>query len=218
MMQIEFVSDIVCPWCAIGLASLEQALAQVGPEIGPVSLRFQPFELNPQMPPEGEEIAEHLSRKYGRSREELAGAAQLIQQRAEGLGFPMRTAKRTRIWNTFDGHRLLHWAGTVGEAEQKALKQALLLAYHRDGLNPADPAVLRAAAAEAGLDAAQAAAVIDDPQRYAAEVRQEQALWQQAGIHSVPAVVINRQYLVSGGQPPEVFAQALRQAAAAATG
>ncbi|WP_310738672.1 DsbA family oxidoreductase [Ideonella alba] len=216
MMQIEFVSDIVCPWCAIGLASLEQALAQVGPEIGPVSLRFQPFELNPQMPPEGEEIAGHLSRKYGRSREELAGAAQMIQQRAEALGFPMRTANRTRIWNTFDGHRLLHWAGTVGETEQKALKQALLLAYHRDGLNPADPAVLRAAAAEAGLDAAEAAAVIDDPQRYAAEVRQEQALWQQAGIHSVPAVVINRQYLVSGGQPPEVFAQALRQAAGAA--
>ncbi|MBN8489663.1 MAG: DsbA family oxidoreductase, partial [Burkholderiales bacterium] len=143
MMQIEFVSDIVCPWCAIGLASLDQALAQVGPEIGPVSLRFQPFELNPQMPPEGEEIAEHLSRKYGRTREELAGAAQMIQQRAEGLGFPMRTANRTRIWNTFDGHRLLHWAGTVGEAPQKALKQALLLAYHRDGLNPADPAVLQ---------------------------------------------------------------------------
>jgi len=216
MLQIDFVSDIVCPWCAIGLASLDQALAQVGPEVGAVSLRFQPFELNPQMPPEGEPITEHLSRKYGRSREELAGAAQMIEQRARDLGFPMNTANRSRIWNTFDGHRLLHWAGTLGEAPQRALKQALLLAYHRDGLNPGDPAVLRAAAAEAGLDAAQAAAVIDDPQRYAAEVRLEQALWQQAGIHSVPAVVINRQYLVSGGQPPEVFAQALRQAASAA--
>ena len=151
-MQIEFVSDVVCPWCAIGLASLEQALAEVGPEIGPVSLSFQPFELNPQMVPEGEEIQAHLARKYGRSPAELGQARQAIQQRAEAVGFPMRTEHRSRIWNTFDAHRLLHWAGTVGEAEQHALKQALLLAYHRDGLNPAAPEVLRAAAAQAGLD------------------------------------------------------------------
>ena len=185
-MSVEIWSDVVCPWCAIGLASLEQALAEVGPEIGPVSLSFQPFELNPQMVPEGEEIQAHLARKYGRSPAELGQARQAIQQRAEAVGFPMRTEHRSRIWNTFDAHRLLHWAGTVGPEAQHAMKRALLVAYHSRGENPGERDVLVAAAEAAGLDGAEAAAVFDDADCFAEDVREAEAQWQNAGIQSVP--------------------------------
>jgi predicted DsbA family dithiol-disulfide isomerase len=117
----------------------------------------------------------------------------------------------SRIYNTFDAHRLLHWAGLVGD--QRALKMALFTAYFTEGKNPGDRAVLLAAAETAGLDATEAARVLDEG-RYAEEVRAEEALWQSRGIQSVPAIVIDERYLISGGQPPEAFEQALRQIAA----
>ena len=213
-MKIDFVSDVSCPWCAIGLNALEQALARVAPEIQ-ARLHFQPFELNPQMAVEGQEIVEHLGQKYGIDAQQIAANTEAIRQRGASVGFEFGVGKRSRIYNTFDAHRLLHWAGLQSDAAQRALKHALLKAYFTDGQNPSDPAVLVAAVSAAGLDTEAARSVLAGGD-FAAEVRQAEAFYHQHGISSVPAVIINDQHLISGGQPVEVFEQALRQIAAAA--
>ncbi len=207
-MKIDFVSDIACPWCAVGLNALEMALQRLGADM-PVELHFQPFELNPQMGPDGQDAVEHLSAKYGISAEQIARNQAAIRERGAAVGFAF--GARGRVWNTFDAHRLLHWAGVEGaDGAQRALKHALLQAYHGHGRNPSDAEVLVAAAASAGLDPGRARAVLDSDE-FTEEVRQAEAFWQQAGIRSVPAVVVNDRHLIQGGQPPEVFEQALRQ-------
>ncbi len=207
-MKIDFVSDVTCPWCAIGLQSLEQAVARLGDAVK-VDIEPQPFELNPDLPPEGEEIAEYVARKYGASAAELAERQQLIRQRAADVG--LEFGMRTRVWNTFDAHRLLHWAKREGRA--LALKHALLAAYHTRGENPAARDVMLRAAAEAGLDVERARAVIEGDE-YAREVRDAVRHWQSLGIDSVPSIIIDGRHLLQGGQPPEVFEQALREIAA----
>ena len=212
-MKIDFVSDIACPWCAVGLNALEIALERLGGDV-PVALHFQPFELNPQMSAEGEDAVAYLSAKYGISAEQIARNQAAIRERGAAVGFAF--GPRGRVWNTFDAHRLLHWAGVEGaDGAQRALKHALLQAYHGQGRNPSDAEVLVAAATSAGLDAARARAVLDSDE-FTDDVRQAEAFWQQAGIRSVPAVVVNDRHLIQGGQPPEVFEQALRQIAAEA--
>jgi predicted DsbA family dithiol-disulfide isomerase len=211
-LKIDFVSDVACPWCAIGLASLERALERVRGEIEP-ELHFQPFELNPQMPPGGQDVTEHLTQKYGSTPEQQAAAREGIRQRGAAVGFEFNPQGRGRVYNTFDAHRLLHWAGGQSSEKQHALKKALLEAYHGQGRSPEDHAVLLAAVAQAGLDAAEAKAVLEEG-RYAKEVRDEEQQWLSNGIHAVPSVVLNGKWLVQGGQPPEVFEQALRQAVA----
>ena len=209
-LTIDFVSDVACPWCAVGLASFEQALRELGDEVK-VELSFQPFELNPTMAAEGADAAEYLIAKYGMSREQLVVNRQRIVDRGAEVGF--RFGERKHVWNTFDAHRVLHWAGVEGApGSQHALKRALLQAYHGEGRNPAAHDVLLELAVAAGLDAQRARAVLASNE-FTDEVRAAEQFWQQAGINSVPAVVINRRHLVSGGQPPEVFAQALRKAA-----
>jgi len=210
-LQIDFVSDVACPWCAVGLGALERAAENLRGEIE-LDLHFQPFELNPQMAPEGEDADEHLQRKYGRTKEQFAAARATIRERGAAVGFTF--GERTRIWNTFDAHRLLHWAGLEGAAQQHALKSALLQAYHGDGRNPSDPEVLAAVAASVGLNEARAREILQGDE-FADAVRAQEQHWQQLGINSVPAVVINQRHLISGGQPPEVFEQALREIAAA---
>ena len=212
-LRIDYVSDVACPWCAVGLNSLEKALQAVAGEI-PVELHFQPFELNPTMAPEGADAAEYLKAKYGMGDAQLARNRANLHERGAAVGFAF--GDRVRVWNTFDAHRLLHWAGLQGDDAQRALKHAMLQAYHGEGLNPSDPQLLARLAGEAGLDATEAVAVLSEG-RYADEVRAAEAEWQQAGIQSVPAIVINRQHLISGGQPPEVFEQALRQIAGSST-
>jgi predicted DsbA family dithiol-disulfide isomerase len=142
-LKIDFVSDVACPWCAIGLASLEEALRRLDGQVQ-AELHFQPFELNPNMPPGGQDIAEHLTQKYGSTPEQQAANRENIRQRGEALGFMFRKQGRSRAWNTFDCHRLLHWAGLEGPAQQLALKKALLQAYHGQGLVMEDPEVLAA--------------------------------------------------------------------------
>jgi predicted DsbA family dithiol-disulfide isomerase len=210
-MKIEFVSDIACPWCAVGLWSLDRALEQIGDEV-PVELHFEPFELNPAMPSEGEDAAEYIARKYGRPPEQLAETRAVLRERGAAVGFAF--GNRSRIWNTFDAHRLLHWAGLEGGDGQSKLKHALLAAYHARSENPSDREVLLRAVAEAGLDGERARAILDSDE-YGAAVRARERHWQQLGIHSVPAAIVNGRHLISGGQPPEVFEQALRQIAAA---
>lgn len=210
-LKIDFVSDVVCPWCAVGLRSLEIALERVAPDVVP-TLAFHPFQLNPDMGPEGQDITEHLQQKYGSTPEQQAQMRETIRQRGEAVGFTFAMDKRSRTYNTFDAHRLLHWAHLEGK--QHALKSALLISHFTDGENPSDAAVLARVAQSVGLDAARAEAILagDD---YADEVRAEQDFYRRSGINSVPAIIINDRHLISGGQPPEMFEQALRQIAAA---
>jgi len=211
-MKIDFVSDISCPWCIIGLRGLEEALAQTGDLID-ARISFQPFELNPNMPPEGQNIVEHITQKYGSTPEQSAANREMIRARAAEVGFVMAGSEDSRIYNTFDAHRLLHWAEIEGH--QAALKHALFEAYFTNGQAPSDHDVLVAAAEKAGLDSTAARDVLASG-RYADEVRRAEQLWQSRGISSVPAVIIDDRYLISGGQPPAAFEQALRNIAAEA--
>jgi predicted DsbA family dithiol-disulfide isomerase len=213
-MKIDFVSDVSCPWCAIGLNALEQALDRVAPDIQ-ATVHFQPFELNPQMPGEGQDVVEHLAQKYGIDAEQIAANAEAIRQRGAGVGFTFGQGMRRRIYNTFDAHRLLHWAGLVGADRQRALKHALFKAYFTDGLSPGDHGVLLQAAAAAGLETDQARAILAG-EDFADAVREAESFYHQQGISSVPAVIINDRHLISGGQPVELFERALRHIAAEA--
>ena len=211
-VKIDFVSDIACPWCAVGLGGLLTAIDRIGPALQ-FELQMQPFELNPDMPPGGQNTGERLMKKYGFDHARLQENRQVIAERAAAVGMPMLQTDESRSYNTFDAHRLLHWAGTVGQAEQIALKRVLLKTYHFDNRDTSDPAVLEQAACEAGLDAGLAHDVLESG-RYVDEVRAAQDHWRALGITSVPSVILNDRYLISGGQPPEVFEQALRQVAA----
>ncbi len=212
-LRIDFVSDVACPWCAVGLASLQQALARSQDAVQ-ATLHFQPFELNPDMPPEGEDIGEHLGRKYGSTPEQRAQIQATIRERGAAVGFAFNPDGRGRIVNTFNAHRLLHWAGLEGDGKQLALKRALLEAYHGRAERVDHDDVLLAAVRTVGLDEARARQILSGDE-FADAVRAAERHWQMAGIQSVPAVVINERHLISGGQPPEVFEQALRKIAAA---
>jgi len=215
-LKIVVVSDVACPWCAVGVWSLDRAVERLGDAVQ-VTMRFEPFELNPAMPPEGEDAAEHLARKYGAPPEQLAKARATLRERGAAVGFAF--GERPRVWNTFDAHRLLYWAGEAGDAaaldRQHRLKRVLLTAYHANAENPGARDVLLRAAGAAGLDVERAAAILasDD---YADAVRARERHWQQLGIHSVPAVIVDDTHVISGGQPPEVFERALAQIAGVA--
>lgn len=213
-IHIDFVSDISCPWCAIGLQGLLQALQQLGGQVQ-ASLTFLPFELNPDMPPGGQDITEHLTQKYGSTLEQQAQIRETIRQRGAEVGFVFNPDGRGRIYNTFHAHRLLHWAGEQGTGQQLLLKQLMLKACHTRSLPMDDRDVLLACVAEAGLDGAEAEAVLNEG-RYAEEVRQAEAMVAEAGIRAVPAVVINQRHLISGGQPVANYVKALSEIAAQA--
>lgn len=210
-LRIDFVSDVMCPWCAVGLASLEQALARLREEVQ-ADIHFQPFELNPQIGPEGEGVAEHLQKKYGLSEAQLAENQERIRQRGAELGFTFNVEGRRRVVNSFDAHRLLHLAGIEGGQAQ--LKHALLRAYFTEGRDVSDHATLVQIAASVGLPAERAHALLASDE-FAAEVREQEQLFLRMGISGVPAVIIEQRHLISGGQPVEVFERALREIAAA---
>ncbi len=220
-LTIDFVSDISCPWCAIGLNALDQALARLAHDVKgiTVEMRFQPFELNPNMGPEGQDINAHLTEKYGITTAQANANRENIRARGEQVGFTFSmggpaegepSQVRSRIYNTFDAHRLLHWAELVDLGQQRQLKQALFKAYFTDGQNPASHALLVQLAAQVGLDAVRAQEILSSD-AYASAVREREQFYQSQGINAVPAVVINQRHLISGGQPAQVFEQALRQ-------
>ncbi|MBD8050769.1 DsbA family oxidoreductase [Limnohabitans radicicola] len=211
-LKIDFVSDIACPWCAVGLYSLEKALTRLQGEVQ-AELHFQPFELNPHMPAGGQDLTEHITEKYGSTPEQQALMRENIRQRGAEVGFAFAPGGRGRVYNTFNAHRLLHWAAAQGEGKQRALKKALLASYQGRAECIEDDAVLLQAVQDAGLPVDAAREVLAS-QAFADEVRAQERYYQQAGIHSVPAVIINDRHLLSGGQPAEVFEQALRQIAA----
>ncbi len=209
-MRIDFVSDVVCPWCVIGLKALEAALERTA-DVVTAEIHFQPFELNPGMPPQGQDVGEHVRQKYGSTPEQSQGTRDLIRNSAAALGFTINSGPGSRIWNTFDCHRLLHWAERAGRQPQ--LKMALFEAYFTDRQNPGDLEVLVAAAQKAGLDAVAAREVITSG-AYAADVREAEDFWRDQGVHAVPTIVINGKYGITGGQPVEAFEKAIRSIAA----
>ena len=209
-MKIDFVSDIVCPWCIIGLRALERAIDATADVVAP-TITFHPFELNPHMPPEGQNIVEHVAEKYGATPEQSATNRAGIKARAAELGFAMTGTADSRIYNTFDAHRLLHWAHVLGK--QAPLKNRLFALYFSEGGNPSDLDALADAAADVGLDRDAARTILAEG-RYADDVRAEQRHWHAQGITAVPAIVINDRYVIMGGQPPEAFERALRGIAA----
>jgi len=211
-IKIDFVSDVSCPWCVIGLKALEIAIERLQGQVQ-VDIHFQPFELNPHMPPEGQEINEHLNQKYGSTPQQLEQTREAIRLRGAALGFEFGVGKRDRVYNTFDAHRLLHWAALEGsKGQQKALKMALFRAYFTFGQSPASHDVLCTLAEQVGLAPLRARAILSGD-TFAAEVREKESFYTSQGINSVPAIILNDQHLISGGQPPEVFEQALRKLA-----
>lgn len=209
-IKIDFVSDVSCPWCVIGLRALQDAIARVE-DVATTEIHFQPFELNPDMVAEGEDTTEHLAKKYRLTPEQAASNREAIRARGAALGFEFRLDKRNRIYNTFDAHRLLHWAELEGH--QLALKEALFRTYFTEGESPASHEVLIRLAGEVGLDPVRAQQILASD-TYAGDVRERERFYLDNGIHAVPAVIINERFLISGGQPAEVFERALRQAAA----
>jgi len=211
-IKIDFVSDVSCPWCVIGLKSLQAALGRLDGQVS-AGIHLQPFELNPQMPEEGQDLMEHITAKYGSTQEQVIRNREAIASRGAQLGFTFDMARRERIYNTFNAHRLLHWAELEGSGKQAALKEALFAAYFTDGRNPSDPEVLVEVAAGVGLDADRARSILASDE-YAQQVRAREQQYLQSGIHAVPAVILNDKYLVQGGQPVEAFERALAQVAA----
>jgi predicted DsbA family dithiol-disulfide isomerase len=214
-VKIDFVSDVSCPWCVIGLGNLDVALKRLEGQLT-ADIRFQPFELNPGLPPEGESRFDNVARKYKVGREQAIANRERQRALAADVGFDMVTTDESRFYNTlsrfyntFDAHRLLHWARIEGRQEE--LKRALLAAYHTNMQNPGDHGVLVAAAESVGLEGAAARDVLISG-RYTDEVRDAEEKWHRAGISGVPAVVVNDRYLISGAQPPEAFEQAIRKA------
>jgi len=211
-IRIDFVSDVACPWCAIGLGSLEQAIEQLKDEMT-VELQFHPFELNPGMPIGGQDTLEHLMSKYGSNREQIIANQTQIQQRAKEAGFEFNTAIRPRVYNTFTCHRLLHWAQSkVSLSAQYLLKRELFTAYFTLNENLDDPEVLLRAVKRAGLNENMAREVIESDQ-FASEVQEALAYYRTIGITAVPSVIVESKYLIQGGQSAEVFASSLRQIA-----
>lgn len=203
-MRIDIVSDVVCPWCIVGYRQLEQALENSGIA---AEIAWHPFELNPQMREEGENLREHLMGKYGISAEDSARARNRLASIGEELGFTFRYGEDMRMVNTFRAHQLLHWAETLGR--QHDLKLALFAAYFTENRDVSDPQVLVDVAAGIGLDGEEAAAVLADG-RYAQAVRAAQSVWLERGVSGVPAMILDGRYMVPGAQGVETY-QAILQ-------
>jgi predicted DsbA family dithiol-disulfide isomerase len=206
-IRIDIVSDVVCPWCVIGFKQLGQALAQLGDEVD-ADLHWHPFELNLQMPSEGQDLREHLAQKYGTTAAQSHAARERLTGIAKSLGVEFRFYDGMRVRNTFRAHQLLHWAGEQGR--QTDLELALFDSYFSREEDVDDLDVLVAAAGRAGLDEELARAVVADG-RYADSVREEQQFWLGKGINAVPSFILDGRYLIPGAQDPEVFVAALRR-------
>ena len=209
VVKIDFVSDVVCPWCALGATALGQAIENLAGEVV-VELTFKPFELNPDMPAVGEHAVQHMMRKYGRTADQVASRNEMVVARGLEVGFHFDLEKRSHFYNTFDAHRLLFWANAEGL--QIALKKALLKAYFSDGQNLADQETLVRLADEVGLDSTRAREVLTKGE-FASEVRELERFYQQRGINSVPAMVLNDRQLVTGSQSVEHYEEVIRQMA-----
>ena len=209
-IKIDFVSDIACPWCAVGLGNLNQAIAQLSDKAN-FEVHFRPFELNPHMPIGGQDAIEHLTQKYGLSEEQVKANQATIRTKALEAGFEFHPEGRKRVYNTFNAHRLLYWATKEYDLQkQAALKVELLKTYFCLAVNLDDQKNLLDAVARAGLDTQRAKEILNGSE-FANEVRQEKTTYTNAGINSVPSIILNDQYLLQGAQPAESFVEAFEQ-------
>lgn len=206
-LRIDIISDVMCPWCIVGYRQLSAALEATGTAH---EIHWHPFELNPDMPPEGQNLREHIMQKYGSSLEESEQSRQHLKTLGSDLGIDFQFSDGSRMHNTFNTHQLLHWANT--QERMHDLKQALFIAHFTNARDLSDNAVLADIADEIGLDRTEALAVLDD-QRYASQIRQEENFWTKQGIRGVPAVVFDRQHLVTGAQGVDNFTSILKQLA-----
>ena len=206
-LRIDIISDVMCPWCVIGYRQLAEALAanDVDHEI-----HWHPFELNPNMPPEGQNLRAHLIEKYRITAEQSDANRANMTAAGSDLGFVFNFGPEFRMHNTFNTHQLLHWADA--QERKHDLKQALFHAHFTDARDLSDDAVLIEITGEIGLDRIEAAAVLAD-QRYAKDVREQQKFWTQQGIQGVPAVVFDRKHLVTGAQGVKNYKNMLGQLA-----
>lgn len=206
-IKIDFVSDVACPWCAVGLGNLEKAIFELQDKAN-FELHFRPFELNPNMPKGGQDAIEHLTQKYGMSKEQVRENQAQIRARAFEAGFDFHPDGRKRVYNTFDCHRLLTWVAKEYDLpKQLALKKELLNSYFCLAVDIDDHANLLEAVGRAGLDPQRAQEVLNGDE-FSNEVRDEEKIYTNLGIHSVPSIILNDQYLLQGAQPPETFIQA----------
>mgnify|MGYP000078245066 CR=1 FL=1 len=209
-IKIDFVSDIACPWCAVGLGNLNQAIVQLSDKVN-FEVHFRPFELNPHMPIGGQDAIEHLTQKYGLSEEQVKANQANIRTKALEAGFEFHPEGRKRVYNTFNAHRLLYWATKEYDLQkQAALKVELLKTYFCLAVNLDDQKNLLDAVARAGLDTQRAKEILNGSE-FANEVRQEKTTYTNAGINSVPSIILNDQYLLQGAQPAESFVEAFEQ-------
>lgn len=206
-LQVDIVSDVVCPWCIIGYKQLMKALESL-PGQFEVSVRWHPFELNPGMPEQGQDLREHLAQKYGTTPSQSQGARARLSELGQSLGFHFDYFDGMRMVNTFRAHQLLHWAQEQGR--QTALKLALFDAFfsRREDVN--DPELLADVAARVALDRGEASAVLAD-ERYAPAVREEQQYWLDQEVHAVPTFYFQQQYMVPGAQEAEAFVRLLQK-------
>jgi predicted DsbA family dithiol-disulfide isomerase len=208
-IRVDIVSDVVCPWCVIGYKQLLEALARLDGEIE-AEIHWHPFELNPMMPPEGQELREHMGQKYGSTRQQSDAARARLAGIGDSVGFSFNFYEGQRIYNTFLAHQLLAWAEPQGK--QSALEIALFESYFSKQENVGDERVLADVAGRVGLDEAEAAAVLEDG-RYAMDVREHQRFWLSKGIQAVPSFILDCRYLIPGAQDPDVFVAALEKLA-----
>lgn len=206
-LQIDIVSDVVCPWCAIGYAQLERAIGKLGDRVE-VGVRWHPFQLAPYLPPEGQNVAEYTKERYGATPEQSSSSRTRITDAGKELGLEFNFSSSSRIYNTRRAHKLLTWAGETGG--QTALKKAFFLAYFTEQKNVSDDAVLLDAVEAAGLDRAAAASALEAP-HYDAVVDAELAHWLDQNISGVPAFIVNGKYMIPGAQDADTFVRVLEK-------
>jgi predicted DsbA family dithiol-disulfide isomerase len=204
-LRIDIVSDVMCPWCVIGYRQLAIALEATGVDH---DIHWHPFELNPNMPAEGQDMREHLAEKYGTTPQQSDENRAMMAARGDEVDFEFSFSEDFRMHNTFNTHQLLHWADTQNRKHD--LKQALFTAHFTNERDLSDDAVLVDIAAEIGLDRDEATAVLAD-QRFANDVRQQQTFWTQKGITGVPAVIFGQKHLVTGAQGVDNYKSMLNQ-------
>jgi predicted DsbA family dithiol-disulfide isomerase len=204
-LRIDIVSDVVCPWCIVGYRQLKQAIAATGTS---VDIHWHPFELNPNMPAEGQNMVEHIMEKYGSTQAESRANRDRLTKVGDDLGFTFSFADDMRMHNTFNTHQILYWATLQGHGDD--LKQALFVAHFTHRRDLSDNTVLADIASETGLERAEAVAVLAD-QRFADAVRKAEKFWTQQGISGVPAIVFDRKHLVTGAQGADNYTNILTQ-------
>ncbi len=206
-LKIDIVSDVVCPWCTIGYKRLEKAIAELGIE-DEVEIEWQPFELNPNMPPEGQNVTEHIAEKYGSTLEQQKESQQRMADIGEELGFKFDYFDEMRMANTFEAHILLEYAKDFGK--QTELKMRLTTAFFSERKDVSKREVLKEALLDVGLNAEEALDKLDNEEaRY--EVRSKQGYWKNLGVNSVPTIVFNRKSAVTGAQPVDTFKEVLTE-------